>query len=117
MLALRLFGYSAIALGIIGVVVSFVESFIYIVPAMTLLVSGVVFLAFDAILLKLDQIRDALTVKNMNTADIRPNSAPTPQNVIATTNGIELRQEGSKMVARGLVFNSIGEFRSWADSQ
>lgn len=114
MLALRIIGYGAIGLGILSLVFSVTGSAIYVAPSITLIVSGVVFLAMDAMLVKLEQIREALTPQKQRTVSEHSYPASEPKNVVATANGIELLQKDNKMMARGITFNSIDEFKTWA---
>jgi hypothetical protein len=110
-------GYGAIALSVAGVFISLTEGWLYVAPTITLFVSGVVFLAFDAVVVKLEEIRRALTPAPENTITTRSEPSIIQENVVATNNGIKLRQDGGKLVARGITFDSIAEFESWARYQ
>lgn len=117
MLALRIIGYGAIGLGILSLVFSVTESAIYVAPSITLIVSGVVFLAMDAVLVKLEQIRVALTPQKQRNVSETSYPSSEPENVVAKANGIKLQQVGNKMMARGITFNTVEEFKEWAQSQ
>jgi len=52
MLTLRMVGYVAIALSVVGLIISFSEGWLYFVPTLGLLVPGIQLLAFDAVVVE-----------------------------------------------------------------
>jgi len=117
MFALRLIGFAAIGLAVVGGIFSISVDLFYITPALTLLVSGVVFLALDAMLVKLDKIHGALVASQQGPTSSSKVSKPPVDTSVASRNGIQLQQKGDAYVARGLTFKSIDEFYDWADTQ
>lgn len=117
MIALRLIGLAAIGFSMVGVVLSISVDPFYVTPSLTLFVSGVVFLALDAMLVKLDKIHGALVASQQGPISSSNVTRPPVDTSVASRNGIQLQKKGDAYVARGLTFKSIDEFYAWADTQ
>jgi hypothetical protein len=117
MVALRLIGFVAIGLAVVGVILSISVDVFYVTSALTLFVSGVVFLALDALLVKLDKIHGAVVASQQSPASSSSVTKPAADTSVASRNGIQLQQKGGNYVARGVTFKSIDEFYAWADAQ